>query len=79
MVSVVVKHIIHFILIVLVWAGGDYSRFPLGLTGLIFLQSKRLSRVLSNTTVQKHQFFGPLPRPQAAAPPAEGWGGESEK
>ena len=32
--------------------------FPLGLTGLIFLQSKRLSRVFSNTTVQKHQFFG---------------------
>ena len=30
--------------------------FPLGLTGLISLQSKRLSRV-SNTTVQKHQFF----------------------
>ena len=32
--------------------------FHLGLTGLIFLQSKRLSRVFSNTTVQKHQFFG---------------------
>ena len=32
--------------------------FPLGLTGWISLQSKRLSRVLSNTTVQKHQFFG---------------------
>ena len=31
--------------------------FPLGLTGLIFLQSKGLSRVLSNTSVQKHQFF----------------------
>ena len=30
--------------------------FPLGLTGLI-LQSKRLSRIFSNTTVQKHQFF----------------------
>ena len=30
---------------------------PLGLTGLITLQSKRLSRVFSNTTVQKHQFF----------------------
>ena len=27
-------------------------------TGWIFLQSKRLSRVFSNTTVQKHQFFG---------------------
>ena len=32
--------------------------FPLGLTDLISLQSKRLSRVFSNTTVQKHQFFG---------------------
>ena len=31
--------------------------FPLGLTGLISLQSKRLSRVFSNTTVRKHQFF----------------------
>ena len=30
---------------------------PLGLTGLI-VQSKGLSRVFSNTTVQKHQFFG---------------------
>ena len=27
-------------------------------TGWIFWQSKRLSRVFSNTTVQKHQFFG---------------------
>ena len=32
--------------------------FPLGLTGLISLMSKGLSRVFSNTTVQKHQFFG---------------------
>ena len=32
--------------------------FPLGLTGLISLQSKGLSRVFSNITVQKHQFFG---------------------
>ena len=32
--------------------------FPLGLTSLIFLQSKGLSRVFSNTTVEKHQFFG---------------------
>ena len=31
--------------------------FPLGLTGLTSLQSKGLSRVFSNTTVQKHQFF----------------------
>ena len=33
--------------------------FPLGLTGLISLLSKGLSRVFSNTTVQKHQSFGP--------------------
>ena len=32
--------------------------FPLGLTGYIFLKSKGLSRVFSNTTVHKHQFFG---------------------
>ena len=31
--------------------------FPLGLTGLISSQSKGLSRVFSNTTVQKHQFL----------------------
>ena len=34
----------------------DWS--PLRWTGWISLQSKRLSRVFSNTTVQKHQFFG---------------------
>ena len=33
----------------------DWS--PLGWTGWIFLQSKGLSRVFSNTTVQKYQFF----------------------
>ena len=52
---------------------------PLGWTGWISLQSKGLSRVSSNTTVQKHQFFGaqlssqsnshihtwPLKKPQA--------------
>jgi len=32
--------------------------FPLGWTSWISLQSKGLSRVFSNTTVQKHQFFG---------------------
>ena len=32
--------------------------FPLGWTGLISLLSKGLLRVFSNTTVQKHQFFG---------------------
>ena len=34
----------------------DWS--PLGWTGWISLQSKGLSRVFSNTTVQRHQFFG---------------------
>ena len=34
----------------------DWS--PLGWTGWISLQSKGLSRVFSNTTLQKHQFFG---------------------
>ena len=34
------------------------DQYPLGWTGWISLQSKGLSRVLSNTTVQKHQFFG---------------------
>ena len=32
--------------------------FPFGWTGWIFLLSKGLSRVFSNITVQKHQFFG---------------------
>ena len=32
--------------------------FPLRLTGLMSLQSKGLSRLFSNTTVQKRQFFG---------------------
>ena len=35
--------------------------FPLGWTGLISLLSKGLSRVFSNTTVQKHQFFSIQP------------------
>ena len=35
--------------------------FPLGLTGLISLKSKGLSRVFSNTTVQKHQLFSTQP------------------
>ena len=34
------------------------TNFPLGWTGWISLQSKGLSRVFSNKTVQKHQFFG---------------------
>ena len=35
--------------------------FPLGLTGLISLQSKGLSRVFSSTTVLQHQFYGAQP------------------
>ena len=35
--------------------------FPLGWTGWISLQSRELSRVFSNTTVHKHQFFGTQP------------------
>ena len=37
------------------------SWFPLGLTGLISLQSKGLWRVFSSTTVWKHQFFNTQP------------------
>ena len=39
--------------------------FPLGWTGWISLKSKGLSRVFSNTTVQKHQFFGTQPSSQS--------------
>ena len=35
--------------------------FPWGLTGLIFLQSKGLSRVFSKTTIWRHQFFSTQP------------------
>ena len=41
----------------------DWS--PLGWTGWIFLQSRELSEVFSNTTVQKHQFFGAQPSSQS--------------
>ena len=45
----------------------EYSvLFPLGLTGLISLQSKGLSRVFSNTTAQNHQFVWKLKRPWRA-------------
>ena len=44
----------------------EYSELiSLGLTGLISLQSKGLSKVFSNTTVQKHQFFGIQPSLQS--------------
>ena len=39
--------------------------FPLGWTGWISLQSKGLSRVFSNTLVQKHQFFSAQPSSQS--------------
>ena len=39
--------------------------YPLGWTGWISLQSKGLSRVFSNTTVQKHQFFSAQPSSQS--------------
>ena len=40
----------------------EYSGLiSIGMTGLISLQSKGLSRVFSNTTVQKHQFWGAQP------------------
>ena len=39
--------------------------FPLGWTGWISLQSKGISRVFSNTTVQKNQFFGAQPSSQS--------------
>ena len=42
-----------------------HDRFPLGWTGQISLQSKGLSRVSSNSTVQKHQFFGAQPSSQS--------------
>ena len=42
--------------------------FPLGLTGLIPFQSKGLSRVISNTTGQKHQFFSTQPSLQLSHP-----------
>ena len=41
----------------------DWS--PLEWTGWISLRSKGLSRVFSNTTVQKHQFFGAQPSSQS--------------
>ena len=44
----------------------DWS--SLGWTGWISLQSKRLSRVFSNTTVQKHQFFSTHPSLKVISP-----------
>ena len=39
----------------------NHGWFSLGLTALILLQCKRLSRFFSRTTIQKHQFFGVQP------------------
>ena len=44
--------------VLIFWIWIFSSDFPLALTGWIFMQSKGLSRVFSNTTVQKHQFWG---------------------
>ena len=46
---------------VLILPTNIWGWFPLGLTGLISLQSKGLSRVFSSITVQKHQFFSVQP------------------
>ena len=61
--------------------GNIQGWFPLGLTGLICLQSKGLSRVFSSTTVRKHQFFGTqpswvpaIPRPTVPHPSNVGTG-----
>ena len=45
----------------LVLAMNSQSWLPLGLTGLISLLSKRLSRVLSSTTIQKNRFLSAQP------------------
>ena len=50
--------------------------FPLGMTGLISLQSKELSGVFSNTTVQKHQFFSTQLPGASVRNPAHGKGHE---
>ena len=47
--------------LVLVLSMNIQGLYPLGLTGLISLQSKGLSRVFSSSTVQKHQFFSVQP------------------
>ena len=54
-----VKEIVHGVTESWIWYIQSWS--PLGWTGWISLQSKGLSRVFSNTTVQKHQFFNVQP------------------
>ena len=48
--------------------------FPLGLTGLISLLSKGLSRVFSSTTIQKHQFFLVVYLPPLSVSPSKNHG-----
>ena len=45
-----------------------HNWFPLGLTGLISLQSKGLSRVFSSTTIWKYQFFSTQPSLWSSSP-----------
>ena len=52
--------------------------FPLGWTGLISLKSKVLSRVFSNTTVQKPQFFSTQPSSQSNSLIKFSWTSQSE-
>ena len=49
----------------------DWS--PLGLAGLISLQSKGLSRDSSSTMFQKHQFFGTQSKKPSTQTPPESW------
>ena len=46
---------------------------PLGWTGWISLQSKGISRVFSNTTAQKHQFFSAQLSSQSNSPTTQVW------
>ena len=50
------------------------DRSPLGRTGWISLQSKRLSRVFSNTTVLKQQFFSARSQCEESHPWQRSWG-----
>ena len=51
--------------------------FPLRLIGLISLLFKGLSRVVSSTTVQKHQFFGSRPSLWSNSPVHDYWKNQS--
>ena len=70
-IVVVVQKLSHVWLLAIPWTAAHQEAsvlpmniqdwFPLGWTGWISLQSRRLSRVFSSTTVRKHQFFGVQP------------------